>query len=235
MVFGFRFSVFGGWRAALVSFFVLAGFAQAIAAEPEEKTHAQRPLVISPGEKAKVSLFGVEGEGYKFVFAFDRSGSMDSPGHNALPLVKAELIKCLETIDSVQQFQIIYYNERPKIFNPTGQPGRLVFGTEQNKTLAAKFINSVVADGGTAHDDAVMLAVKMNPDVIYLLTDGDEPKLGPRQLERIDRLGAGIIINTIQFAPGAKDDADNFLVKLAKQSGGKYAYVDITKTEKKKD
>jgi hypothetical protein len=195
-----------------------------VAAEPPSR----RPLVISPGEKAKVSLFGIEGEGYKFVYVFDRSGSMSAPGHNALPSVKAELIKSLQNFDAVHQFQIIYYNEQPKIFNPTGQPGRLVFGTDQNKASAVNFINSVVADGGTSHEDALRLAIKLRPDVIYLLTDGDEPKMTPRQLERIDRLGGGIIINTIEFGAGPRPAGEGFLLKLARQSGGKYAYLDIT-------
>ena len=214
-------------RAALLA--VLCLLLPAAAAEPGKAAHGYRPLVFSPGEKAKVSLFGIDGEGYKIVFAFDRSGSMDAPGHNALPAVKAALVKALQGFDAVHQFQIIYYNERPKIFNPTGQAGRLVFGTEQNKTLAAAFINSVVADGGTSHEDAVSLAIKCRPDVIYLLTDGDDPQLTTRELERIDRMGAGIVINTIQFVAGPPPGPEHFLVKLAQQSGGKYVAVDISK------
>ena len=61
-----------------------------------------------------------------------------------------------------------------------------------------------------------------------VLTDGDDPKMTPRQLERIDRLGGGIIINTIEFGAGPRPAGEGFLVKLARQSGGKYAYVDIT-------
>ena len=203
----------------------------AVAAEPQ----GRRPLVISPGEKAKVSLFGIEGEGYKFVYVFDRSASMDAPGHNALPSVKAELIKSLQNVDAVHQFQIIYYNEQPKIFNPTGQPGRLVFGTDQNKMLAENFINAVTADGGTSHEDAVMLAVKMHPDMIYLLTDGDDPQLTPKQLDRIDRIGAGVIINTIEFGVGPQTKKENFLVKLARQSGGQHVYVDAAKLAAEED
>ena len=201
----------------------------AAAAEKEKKPQSYSPPLVSPGEKAKVSLFGIEAEGYKFVYVFDRSGSMDAPGHHALPAVKAELIRSLQTLDSVHQFQIIFYNERPRLFSPTGQPGRLVFGTDQNKRLAENFINSVEADGGTDHEEALMLAIKARPDVIFLLTDGDDPPLGKRELERIDRFGAGIIINTIQFGAGPQADAEHFSVKLARQSGGKSAYVDIAK------
>ena len=163
------------------------------AAEPPQNLPARRPLVISPGEKAKVSMFGIDAEGYKFVYVFDRSGSMDAPGHHALPRVKTELLKSLRNVDEVHQFQIIYYDERPKVFDPTGQAGRLVFGTDQNKTAAANFLDAVVADGGTSHEDAIMLAINFHPDVIYLLTDGDDPPLTAKQLDRIDRRAGGII------------------------------------------
>jgi len=207
---------------------ILAPAFLAPAAEKEKEQRQYSPPLVSPGEKAKVSLFGVEAEGYKFVYVFDRSGSMDAPGHHALPAVKDEVIRSLQTLDSVHQFQIIFYNERPRLFSPTGQPGRLVFGTDQNKRLAENFINSVEADGGTDHEEALMLAIKARPDAIYLLTDGDDPPLDERELERIDRLGAGIIINTIEFGPGPKPAEASFLEELAHQNGGKYVYIDIS-------
>ena len=201
----------------------------AAAAVPEKPLPSRNPPAVSPGEKTKISLFGIEAEGNKIVYVFDRSGSMGDPGHGALAVLKTELIRSLQGIDSVHQFQIISYNERPRLFSPTGQPGRLVFGTDQNKTLAENYINAVVADGGTSHEDALMLALKLRPDAIYLLSDGDDPKLTAKQLERIDNLGAGTIINTIELGVGPQADAEDFMVKLARQSGGKHAYVDIVK------
>jgi hypothetical protein len=203
------------------------------AAEPEKPPPSRRPPLVSPGEKAKVSLYGIEAEGYKVVYVFDRSGSMGIE-HNPLAALKIELIRSLQTVDSVHQFQIISYNERPRLFNPTGQPGRLTFGTEENKASATDFIKSVVADGGTDHEAALMLAIKLSPDVIYLLSDGDDPKLTAKQLARIDRLGAGIVINTIEFGAGPQADTADFMVKLAQQSGGKHAYVDLIKREEEK-
>jgi hypothetical protein len=211
----------------------LAALAAALAtatlsAEPPRAATSRQPLVISPGEKAHVTLFGVKAEGSKFVYVLDRSGSMGGPGGKALAAAKAQIIASLDHIDSVQQFQIIFYNERPRVFNPTGQPGRLAFGSDGNKEQAKTFINSISADGGTDHEAALAAAIRMRPDVIFLLTDGDEPKLSTRQLERIDRLGAGIIINTIEFGEASHGEAENFLVKLARQSGGEHAYVDTT-------
>lgn len=181
------------------------------------------------GGKARTTVFGVEGEGHKFVYVFDRSGSMGGSGRNALTAAKAELIGSLASLDRVHEFQIIFYNEQPWIFNPSGQPGKLAFATEQNKNLARKFIGSVTADGATRHEDALLAALRMQPDVIFFLTDADEPKLSAAQLHRIQRLATGVTINTIEFGFGPQADANNFLVRLARQNGGQHAYVDISK------
>jgi len=185
---------------------------------------------VAPNEggKARTSLFGVVGEGYKFVYVFDRSGSMGGSGRSALRAVKAELLESLKPLDTVHQFQIIFYNERPIIFNPTGTPGRLAFATAANKDRAMRFVDSITAEGGTAHEEALRLALRLQPDVVFFLTDGDDPKLAPAQLARIRRLAAGVVINTIEFGPGPKPAGESFVAELARQNGGGYAYVDLS-------
>ena len=200
------------------------------AAEDPEAKPGKRPVVISPNE-TEVSLFGIAAKGTKFVYVLDRSGSMGGSGGKALEAAKKELLASIEKLDRVQQFQIVVYNERPRIFNPAGQPGKLAFGTRENKDEVRKFMASLKADGATSHEDAIKLAIRLHPDVIFLLTDADRPKLSPRQLDSIDRLGPGITIHTIEFGTGPQPEAENFLVKLAQQSAGKHVYVDVSKLE----
>jgi len=222
-------AIVGTWTG-----YVLADEAQGTknaAAGPNEKAPGLPKYHVVPGiGKARTSLFGIVGEGYKFVYVFDRSGSMGGSGRNALRAVKAELLASLESLDTVHQFQIVFYNERPVIFNPSGIPGKLAFANEQNKERAQRFIQSIVADGGTEHEEALRLAVRMHPDVIFFLTDADEPKLTRSQLDTIQRLAAGIIIHAIEFGPGPKPDGKSFLAVLAGENGGQYTYVDISKS-----
>jgi hypothetical protein len=213
----------------------------AAAKEPPKKSAGTEPsperqfegLGFSPapkeGGKGRTSLFGIAAEGYKFVYVFDRSGSMGGEGRQSLRAVKAELIRSLKPLDDVHQFQIIFYNERPVVFNPTGTPGRLAFATDENKERAARFLDSISAIGGTAHEDALRLAIRLRPDAIFFLTDGDDPKLSDAQLAKIRRLAAGTIIHAIEFGTGQKPEGDSFLAVLARQNGGKYVYLDITK------
>ncbi|MCE5303323.1 MAG: VWA domain-containing protein [Planctomycetaceae bacterium] len=181
------------------------------------------------GGKARTRLFGVVGEGYKFVYVFDRSGSMGGSGQRALRAAKGELIRSLEPLDTVHQFQLIFYNEEPLLFNPSGASGRLAFATDANKRRAIRFIDSVQAVGGTNHEDALRLAIRLQPDVIFLLTDADEPSLTAAQLDKIRTLAAGIVINAIEFGDGPKLTGASFLEALARENGGGYAYVDLSK------
>jgi hypothetical protein len=206
----------------------------AMAADPSPKDPFQElGFSIAPkeGGRARTAMFGAVGEGYKFVYVFDRSGSMGGSGRNALRAVKAELLQSLKNLDSVHQFQIIFYNERPVVFNPTGAPGRLAFATEANKQRAMRFVESIAADGGTAHEDALKLAIRMQPDVIFFLTDADEPQLSTAQLEKIRNLSAGISINAIEFGTGPKPSGSSFLADLARQNRGNYVYVDISQKD----
>ncbi len=179
------------------------------------------------GGYARTGVFGVVGEGHKFVYVFDRSGSMD--GHGGLPLqaAKAELISSLRNLDQVHQFQIIFYNEKPRIFNPSGSPGRLVFATEHNKNLGRQFVLSITAEGATQHEEALASALRMAPDVVFFLTDADEPRMSPQQLARLRRLNQISTIHAIEFGYGPQSDTHNFLVRLAEENGGRHVYIDV--------
>ena len=228
---------------ALVTFAVLAllGGALARAEDPDDRRvpGLSRPAAKNSGDddasvysdaegRARTSMFGASGVGHKFVYVLDRSSSMGGSGQKAIRAVKAELVKSLKSLDTVHQFQIIFYNEKPVVFNPSGTPGRLAFATRANKDRAVQFVESITADGNTNHDDALKLAIRMHPDVIFFLTDGDDPKLSRRELDRIQRMATGITLNTIEFGPGPKPEAKSFLATLAEENGGQYSYVDLS-------
>lgn len=185
------------------------------------------PTTVSGG-KARTSVFGLEGTGHKFVYVFDRSGSMGGGTRSPLAAAKAELLASLDSLEETHQFQIIFYNDAPQVFALDGQPQKLVFGTRQNKTAAEQFVGSVIANGGTRHEGALHTALRMRPDVIFFLTDGDEPSLNSQQLAQVRRLNAGASINTIQFGLGPRLGGDNFLVQLAHENGGQYVYIDVS-------
>ncbi|NMC21901.1 MAG: VWA domain-containing protein [Thermogutta sp.] len=183
----------------------------------------------SPGSGGSATLFGIRSEGSKFVYVFDRSGSMGGVGNNALRFAKQELLNSIRGLQPTQQFQIVFYNHVPVVFSPSGQAGRLSFATDENKARAERFIAAVQAAGGTEHEAALNTAIRLRPDVIFFLTDADEPRLSEVQMEDIRRRAAGIIIHTVEFGMGPPSSSRNFIARLAEQNGGQYVYIDITK------
>jgi len=179
--------------------------------------------------KGVIQVFGIPGEGTKFVYVFDRSYSMGGPAPRPLDAAKAELIASLKSLDKIHQFQIIFYNDHPERFQERQQPNKLFFATDQNKREAERFIRGITALGGTQHEDALLLAIRLQPDVIFFLTDADKPILWPGQLAKIKRRAAGITINAIEFGFGPPGEADNFLKQLARENGGRHAYVNVAR------
>jgi hypothetical protein len=201
---------------------------------PDEMSTETSPYV-NPEGKARTGLFGAEGEGYRFVYVLDRSNSMGWSKQRALRAVKREVIKSLKNLDRIHQFQIVFYNEEPLIFNPSGTPGKLAFADQHGKERAARFVDAIKPDGGTEHMAALRLALRLQPDVVFFLTDGDEPKITRKQLDELQRKAAGVRICTIEFGIGPKPAGKSFLAVLAKENGGQYVYVDLLTLPKEGD
>jgi len=184
--------------------------------------------------KGHTYLFGIQGVGNKFLYVFDRSASMEGYEGRPLMAAKAELSKSLEQLEAIHQFQIIFYNDRQNVFNPyLPQAPRMLFADEKHKDLAQRYVRSVTADGGTRHLDALRMALGLHPDVVFFLTDADEPQLTSSELADVARWAGSTVIHAIQFGAGPAHGGENFLMRIARQSGGKHVYVDITKLSRR--
>lgn len=175
-------------------------------------------------------LFGIQGEGSLFVYVFDRSDSMNGFEGRPLAAARAELINSIHMLSSTQQFQVIFYNHDVTIFRPNpSQAPRLMFADQGTKDLAEQFIRNLPATGGTQHVPALRQALLLAPDVIFFLTDADDPQLTARQLEDLRRINRGTVIHAIEFGTGPFIGGDNFLMRLARQSNGRHTYIDVTR------
>jgi len=207
-----------------------SGDATDLLPNPSQFTRGKGPSKNIPGGGVQTQVFGVQGQGSKFLYVFDRSGSMAGYRGRPLRAAKRELIASLGDLQRTHQFQIIFYNQAPMPFCTPGNKPRMMWGDERSKALAKQFINGVVADGSTKHLQALVMALKLHPDVIFFLTDADEPRMTADELAMIRRLNThGTSINTIEFGFGPDPKRENFLKKLARQNGGKSGYCDISK------
>ncbi len=180
------------------------------------------------GGRGGTSFFEISAKGSRFVYVIDHSGSMAT--YNQLPAAKAELWASLQSLDSSQQFQIIFYNDMPREFRVSSGKPSLVWANEINKGLARQFLAEVQPDGGTMHMQAIEAAMRLKPDHIFLLTDADEPQMTEAERRKIKQVNAGKSrIHCVEFGKGGDLGAPSFLKRLATENGGTYRYRDITK------
>ena len=174
-------------------------------------------------------VFGVSGSGSRFVYVFDRSDSMNGFGGKPLRSAKSELIRSLRTMSERQRFQIIFYNDKPTPFKVGGMPLQMVAGEEGYIDLAENYVRSIAAFGGTEHQSALKMALRMAPDVIFFLTDASIPRLSAQQLREIKNRSdsIGTTIHCIEFGANVVGSPDSFLRDLAAQNRGVYKYVNV--------
>lgn len=177
----------------------------------------------SPGG-VRTGVFGLEASGNRFVYVFDRSASMGNDEGRPLAAAKRELLRSLDELGDVQQFYVIFYNQKPQLFSPSAGSGRLVFATEDNRRAAHRFVDSVRASGATRHADAIAAALRLAPDVVFILTDGDAgDDLDEGELRMLTRSMGGARCMVVQFGGEGRSPR---LARLAAESGGRYAVVD---------
>jgi hypothetical protein len=183
----------------------------------------QRGSVAAATGDTRVSVFGVQGTGSKFVYVFDRSSSMEGP---PLAAAKRQLVESLRSLESLHQFHIIFFNTQTRSFDITESGRRIAFATDRNKQLAANFVGGITADGGTDRLGALREAISFSPDVIFFLTDADDP-MSASELAEIARTNrrSRAAICVIEFGRRTAPPGSNFLTELARISGGQYGYV----------
>jgi hypothetical protein len=176
---------------------------------------------------AHANLFGIDAKGDKIVYVFDRSESMGEAGGKPIREAKKQLVASVNDLDQRSQFYLIFYNDQTRLADLGTARGHLVWATPANKRQAEEVVSNIQAGGGTDHMAALTAALRLQPDVIFLMTDGeaqDDPT--PEDLKRIDHMNGGSAqINVIQFAGTPRPDSS--LVTLAKQNRGKHVFVDI--------
>ncbi|OJW08352.1 MAG: hypothetical protein BGO49_13220 [Planctomycetales bacterium 71-10] len=162
---------------------------------------------------SRASFFGIAAKGKFFVYVLDQSGSMVDDGRIARATI--ELRRSVGALQEPQQFEVIFYNDEA-----TAMPGGPIPRTadRRNKEKLRAWLGTVDPDGGTSPRKAVLQALALRPDAVFLLSDGDFPegtveaiaKANPRKVP----------IHCIDLAGGLAGDA---LPRIASGSGGRYA------------
>jgi hypothetical protein len=196
--------------------------AEVMAAEAER---AQKEA--AQGSPVAIGMFGTApASGRKFVFALDRSKSMGTQGLNILRTAQAEVVKAVGQLESNHRFQVIIYNE------DTVMLGRRDWTepTAENRLKLSDLFDSLGSHGATDHFGALQTALRLSPDVVFLVSDGADPVLNVRQQQKLIDTAAGRTqIICLLFCRGklAHPEAAQSLKRIAEATGGTCHVFDV--------
>jgi len=149
------------------------------------------------------------------VYVVDRSGSMV----DTFNAVRAELKRSISALRRSQKFHVIFFNSTEPLENP---PGRLLNAIEANKQQFFTFLAGINPGGGTKPERALRRALALEPDLLYLLSDGIgfDPDL-PRRLDEWNRERRTKIYTIAYLDQGGRQ----MLEAIAREHGGEFKFV----------
>lgn len=183
-----------------------------IAAEPAAAVGAEEG-----GEGERSRFFGIEAHARRIAYVVDASGSMHG---ERFQLACDELQRSIDELDAEQSFFVVFFNSSTF---PQPDPAGPAFwsATEPNREQIERWIDSLHADGGTQPLNALLLCLELEPDIIYLLSDGQIPVEVSHDVELANR--AAIPIHTVSFY--ADPSANALLELISTASGGQHRQV----------
>jgi hypothetical protein len=169
----------------------------------------------------KFMKVGFGGNVRSIIFLCDASGSMIPK----MPYLKEELMNAVDKLKPIQWFNVEFFvNDKPQQL-----ADHLLPATPENKRKCAEFLNAVAAAGSpTDPIVSLTLAFKQQPQLIFLLTDGDFSD-NAAVLTRVRQMNASgkTKVNTIAFVGENDTDKEfiNTLTQIAKETGGVFKRV----------
>ena len=166
---------------------------------------------------ASAEFFGIGGYGQSFVYVVDCSGSMNERGKFKRAVY--ELLHSIEQLTASQHYYVIFYNNAAYPME-ADEP---VPATEDQFARTRRWIGYVQPDGGTHPLPALLLALSLEPDAIYFLSDGRFDPMTVHELRSRNRpRSRQIPIHTIAFMDRM---TEGLMRAIARNSGGEYRFV----------
>ena len=146
------------------------------------------------------SFFGSRAYGDRFVFVMDSSSSMTGSRWTA---ACAQLLKSIEQLEPNQEFFVICFDYQTTfLFNLPPHRIKYVTKTDKSSQAVRNWLSSRTLGKATMPAEALQVALSLNPDAIFLLSDGeiqDESLLMLRMLNARDSSSRQIPIHTISL------------------------------------
>ena len=173
------------------------------------------------GNGSGPGFFGSVPGSKRIVYVVDNSRSMnakhDSPSKTRFRRLKVELIKSILELPPESQFFVIFFaDEMLAMPAESLQPA-----TPQSKDHYLRWVAQVDPGGGPTDPlEAMATAIKLQPDIIYFLTDGEFKKGVNLKLRSIKL--PRTTIHTFAFGETLGEE---LLKDVAQRNGGEYKFV----------
>jgi len=194
----------------------LIGMESSAPSKAEKTSDSWDSLVAGGGTSARgtASFFGLQVRGSRFVYVVDYSASMSG---GKLQAAKVELIRSVNALSRNMQFYIIFYDHKFQAM-PTNRLARATIG---NKRKFLEWAAQIGGGGSTDPTDAMMHALALKPDAVWLLSDGRFSANAGDAIRQANPR-ARIQVHTIGFHKNADEE---LLKRIARENRGKYRFV----------
>ena len=160
----------------------------------------------------------------RIVYVLDRSGSMT----DSIDFVKAEVKRSIGQLPEEAQFNVIFFSSGPPI---AMQDRQLARATVRDKASAFEFVDGVDARGETDPSDALKRAFALNPELIYLLTDGELDGAVADLVGHLN-LRRKVTLHAVAFV---YPHSEQVLKQIARENGGRYRFVSLAEPKKERE
>lgn len=117
-------------------------------------------------------FFGTYASGQRFVFIIDSSRSMLEGRRWAT--ARRELVRALQSLSPDQEFFVIGFDSTAKpMFGQFPPNSKFLHPTESNIDRLNRWVGTILHGGSTLPASSIGIALRMKPDAIFLLSDGE--------------------------------------------------------------
>jgi len=170
------------------------------------------------GDEARLgqtNFFGTPARANRVVFLVDNSGSMKQ---GRMETTLLELARSIEALGEKQEFYVVFYSDQAyPMFYPASEM-QAVAATRENKQRFYQWLQTVELCVGGALLKAVEIAESLEPQVVYVLSDGNITSV--RTLTELTRPGARkFTLHTLGMGVAKPQDAQNLAAIAAAHRG----------------
>ncbi|MGD9633133.1 MAG: VWA domain-containing protein [Pirellulales bacterium] len=161
------------------------------------------------------NFFGTPARANRVVFLVDNSGSMKQ---GRMETTLLELARSIEALGEKQEFYVVFYSDQAyPMFYPHSEMSA-VPATRENKQRLYRWLQTVELCVGGALLKAVEIAESLEPQVVYVLSDGNITS--QRTLEQLTQpSGRKFALHTLGMGVAKPQDAQNLAAIAAAHHG----------------